>query len=346
MTENDRMERARRIRRMREGKRTDEDEEPGASEAAGEDPGAEAAGEDPGAEADGDDTSRRSAAPVDDPAQDPAESADGDTGSAEAAGSDVSEAMASVEDAGAAVPSAEEMAASVEDDPVPAEPDDSEAAREVAAARAARAAEVTEGLTGDETGAGTGAATEGEGPEAADAATAGEDVDDDGEPVDAGSATETGGARSTADHGASDGAEERTRVLEFTLEDEQYCLDISYIEEIVKGEYITRVPNTPEFVEGVVDLRGQITTILNPKVTIGKEDTEPGDLIVVFDGEAFEEQGYVGWIVDDVRQVSPVTDEEVNDPPMAEDYINGVIDRDEDEEFVVWTSPDLAFEEA
>ena len=140
--------------------------------------------------------------------------------------------------------------------------------------------------------------------------------------------------------------EPETRVLEFTLDDEQYCLDIEYIEEIVKHTSITRVPNTPEFVEGVVDLRGQITTILNPKVTIDKPNTEAGDLIVVFDGEAFEDQGHIGWVVDDVRQVSPVSDDEVNDPPMADDHINGVIDREDDDQFVIWTTPDLALEEA
>jgi purine-binding chemotaxis protein CheW len=136
-----------------------------------------------------------------------------------------------------------------------------------------------------------------------------------------------------------------TRVLEFTLDDEQYCLDIQYIEEIVKHTNITRVPNTPEFVEGVVDLRGQITTILNPKVTIDKPNKEAGDLIVVFDAEAFEDQGHIGWVVDDVHQVSPISDDQVNTPPMQEDYINGVIDRD-DGEFVIWTTPDLALEEA
>ncbi|MEF8783001.1 MAG: chemotaxis protein CheW [Haloarculaceae archaeon] len=137
-----------------------------------------------------------------------------------------------------------------------------------------------------------------------------------------------------------------TRVLEFTLADEQYCLDIEYIEEIVKEETLTRVPNTPDFVEGVVDLRGQITTLLNPKVAIGKDDQSAGGLIIVFDSEAFDDQGHIGWVVDDVRQVSPVTDDQVNDPPMGEDYINGVIDRDDDEEFVIWTTPDLALEEA
>jgi purine-binding chemotaxis protein CheW len=140
--------------------------------------------------------------------------------------------------------------------------------------------------------------------------------------------------------------EAETRVLEFTLADEQYCLDIEYIEEIVKEETVTRVPNTPAFVEGVVDLRGQITTILNPKVALEKGDRSPGDLIVVFDAGAFDDQGATGWVVDDVRQVSPVTDGQVNDPPMGEDYINGVIDRPDDEGFVIWTTPDLALDGA
>jgi purine-binding chemotaxis protein CheW len=144
---------------------------------------------------------------------------------------------------------------------------------------------------------------------------------------------------------AEETKEADTRILEFTLDDEQYCLDIQYIEEIVKHTAITRVPNTPDFVEGVVDLRGQITTILNPKVTIDKPNKEAGDLIVVFDGDAFEDQGHIGWVVDDVRQVSPISEDEVNDPPMQEDYINGVIDRD-DGKFVIWTTPDLALDEA
>jgi purine-binding chemotaxis protein CheW len=137
-----------------------------------------------------------------------------------------------------------------------------------------------------------------------------------------------------------------TRVLEFSLDGEHYCLDIEYIEEIVKEETVTRVPNTPEFVEGVVDLRGQITTILNPKVTIDKENTAAGELIVVFDEEAFDDQGHVGWVVDDVRQVSLVRESEVNQAPMEQQHVNGVIDRGEGEEFVVWTTPDLVLGEA
>ena len=149
-----------------------------------------------------------------------------------------------------------------------------------------------------------------------------------------------------ADEEGDDGGGKETRVLEFTLSDEHYCLDIEYIEEIVREETITRVPNTPAFVEGVVDLRGQITTILNPKVTIGKPDTTPGDLIVVFDSDAFEDQGHVGWVVDDVRQVSLISDAEVNDAPVEDEHINGVIDREDEDLFVVWTTPELVITEA
>jgi purine-binding chemotaxis protein CheW len=177
---------------------------------------------------------------------------------------------------------------------------------------------------------------------AADAATEAPTADEETE---ASTTEEPAGPAAGIAGDAEETKEADTRILEFTLDDEQYCLDIQYIEEIVKHTAITRVPNTPEFVEGVVDLRGQITTILNPKVTIDKPNKEAGDLIVVFDSEAFEDQGHIGWVVDDVRQVSPISEDQVNDPPMQEDYINGVIDRD-DGEFVIWTTPDLALEEA
>ena len=136
---------------------------------------------------------------------------------------------------------------------------------------------------------------------------------------------------------------EETRVLEFSLGDEQYCLDIEYVEEIVKRETVTRVPNTPDCVEGVVDLRGQITTILDPKVLLDIPESGSKDLIVVFDPEAFDDQGAVGWVVDDVNQVTPITEEEVNDSPVDQDHINGVVDRDG--EFVIWTTPELDLDE-
>jgi len=170
--------------------------------------------------------------------------------------------------------------------------------------------------------------------------------DAEADPAESDAATEVGAAARAGVAADATASEPETRVLEFTLDGEQYCLDIEYIEEIVKRDGVTRVPNTPEFVEGVVDLRGQITTILNPKVIIGTDDQARGELLLVFDAEEFDEQGHLGWVVDDVRQVSPVSDDEVNDPPVDDDHVECVIDRGEDEPFVVWTSPDLALDQA
>jgi purine-binding chemotaxis protein CheW len=139
-------------------------------------------------------------------------------------------------------------------------------------------------------------------------------------------------------------AENETRVLEFALGDERYCLDIEYVEEIVKRETVTRVPNTPDYVAGVVDLRGQITTILDPKVIFDIDVDGSEDLIVVFDPDGFDDQGAIGWLVDDVNQVMPVADSEVNPSPVEQDHVEGVVDRDG--EFVIWTTPEIAVEDA
>ena len=153
-------------------------------------------------------------------------------------------------------------------------------------------------------------------------------------------ATTEGGARAAAIDDDATQTEELVRVLEFALGDEYYCLDIDYVEEIVKRESVTRVPNTDDYVEGVVDLRGQITTILNPKEMMDIESDGSENLIVVFDAGVFEEQGAMGWIVDEVRQVVPVAESEVNTAPVDGEYINGVVDRDGEDEFVIWIEPD------
>jgi purine-binding chemotaxis protein CheW len=170
--------------------------------------------------------------------------------------------------------------------------------------------------------------------------------DSDGEAVSEDDVDTTGsavtGAANRAAASESDTGEE-TRVLEFTLGGEQYCLDIKYVEEIVERETVTRVPNTPDCVEGVVDLRGQITTILDPKVLLDIPEAGSTDRIVVFDPDEFDDQGAVGWVVDDVNQVTPVTDDQVNPSPVEQDHVNGVVDRDG--ELVIWTTPELDLDE-
>lgn len=147
---------------------------------------------------------------------------------------------------------------------------------------------------------------------------------------------------STSETTKEEEEEEETRVLEFFLGDERYCIDIDFVEEIVRSETITRVPNTPDHVRGVVDLRGQITTILDPKIATNIESDNTDQLIIVFDAEKFEEHGNIGWVVDGVNQVEPIIESDVKQSPVQKTHINGVIERDD--EFVIWTTPELALD--
>jgi purine-binding chemotaxis protein CheW len=132
---------------------------------------------------------------------------------------------------------------------------------------------------------------------------------------------------------------ESTQVLEFGLGDETYCLDIGYIDEIVDAGDLTAIPNSPRHVEGVMDLRGQTTTIIDPKKLLGVSGDAESERIVVFDPEAVEDGGTVGWTVDEVYQVRDVSPDQVDDATTATDEaVRGIVK--DDDRFVVWVEPD------
>ncbi|MFC6725120.1 chemotaxis protein CheW [Halobium palmae] len=131
-----------------------------------------------------------------------------------------------------------------------------------------------------------------------------------------------------------------TQVLEFGLGDESYCLDIGYIDEIVDAGELTRIPNSPPHVEGVMDLRGRTTSIIDPKKVF---DIRSGDghagrnRIVVFDPDEAGD-GAIGWMVDEVYQVISVDVDSLDESTLSEDEgVRGVVKRDD--RFVVWVDP-------
>jgi purine-binding chemotaxis protein CheW len=131
------------------------------------------------------------------------------------------------------------------------------------------------------------------------------------------------------------------QVLEFQLGEETYCVSIDYVTEIVDVGELTSVPNAPPHVEGVMDLRGRTTSIINPKVVFDIADGSEAARIIVFDPEiADDDQGAVGWLVDEVYQVSQVDPENVDQSPTTDDVksIRGVVKRDG--EFVIWVNPE------
>lgn len=129
------------------------------------------------------------------------------------------------------------------------------------------------------------------------------------------------------------------QVLEFKLGEETYCVSIAYVTEIVDIGTVTTVPNAPDHVEGVVDLRGRTTSIVNPKVIFGIDGEGAEQRVVVFDPGIFTDHAAAGWLVDEVYQVVQITPEQVDASPTGSGNgsIRGVIKRDDG--FVIWVDP-------
>jgi purine-binding chemotaxis protein CheW len=139
-----------------------------------------------------------------------------------------------------------------------------------------------------------------------------------------------------------DATDATEQVLEFSLGEATYCVDIDYVTEIVDVGDLTPLPNAPPYVEGVMDLRGRTTAVVDPTVVFDVDGTAAGDRrIVVFDPAIIGDRKATGWLVDEVYkvvQVDPETVAEAADP--GESPVRGVLGHDDDdEEFVIWVDP-------
>jgi len=128
-------------------------------------------------------------------------------------------------------------------------------------------------------------------------------------------------------------ADDETDVLEFSLADGRYCIDIAHVDEIVDAnEDVTPIPNSEAHVVGVVDLRGQTTTVVDPRVRLDEDgETEGSRIVVLSDHDA------TGLLVDDVHEVEAVAEADLDDSASSE-TTRGVVRRDD--RFVVWVDPD------
>lgn len=119
----------------------------------------------------------------------------------------------------------------------------------------------------------------------------------------------------------------------FTIGDEEYCIDIADIDEIVERGSLTALPNAADHFEGVMDLRGETTTIFNPRSYFDTaEADEGGTRILILD----REDQNVGWLVDSVHRVIEFTDEDV-ESNVSDGPVEGVL-RQEDG-FVILVDP-------
>ena len=125
--------------------------------------------------------------------------------------------------------------------------------------------------------------------------------------------------------------EREGKYLTFTLADEEYGIGILKIKEIIGMMTVTTVPQTPEFVKGVINLRGKVIPVIDLRLKFGMEPmdyTERTCIIVVeIDGTAGTVQ--IGTVVDSVSEVLNIKADEIEDTPtfgtrLNTDYILGM----------------------
>ncbi len=107
------------------------------------------------------------------------------------------------------------------------------------------------------------------------------------------------------------------KYLTFELAGEEYGIEILKVREIIGLLSITPVPRTPEYVRGVINLRGKVIPVVDPKLKFGMprtEDTRETCIIVVEVSHAGEAIS-TGILVDRVREVLDIKSEDIEDAP-------------------------------
>ncbi|SKA72754.1 purine-binding chemotaxis protein CheW [Clostridium sp. USBA 49] len=121
------------------------------------------------------------------------------------------------------------------------------------------------------------------------------------------------------------------KVLIFNINEEYYAADIMEIERILGYEEPTKLPDSPDFIEGVINYEGNILTIISlaKKFNIHSEVNKKDSKIIVAKQDNFK----IGIIVDVVSEVKDINEKDIENPPeiaygISKRYIKGLIKSD------------------
>ncbi|AEV68628.1 chemotaxis protein CheW [Acetivibrio clariflavus] len=120
---------------------------------------------------------------------------------------------------------------------------------------------------------------------------------------------------------------QKGRYLTFVIGKEVYGIEIKYVTEIINMQKITEVPELPDYVKGIINLRGKIIPVMDVRLRFRKEAKEYNDrtCIIVVDIEDIS----VGLIVDSVSEVLTISEDNIVPPPDTNTgfnnrYIKGI----------------------
>lgn len=111
------------------------------------------------------------------------------------------------------------------------------------------------------------------------------------------------------------------QIVIFTLGNERFALDTKLVHGIEKMMSITKVPNAPYYVKGLINLRGSIITVVDLKTLLNKENTDEEENIIIVEIN----QEKIGLIVNKVDEVIEIENDKIEKPVENNSYIKGII---------------------
>ena len=145
-----------------------------------------------------------------------------------------------------------------------------------------------------------------------------------------------------------EGINETRQYLSFKLEEEEFALDISKVREVLDFTKITKVPQTPDFMQGVINLRGSVVPVVDLNMKFGNKITNKTVNTRIIIGEVSIEgdNTVLGVLADSVNEVMELEPESIEPAPrigtrLNTDFIKGMGKREE--EFVMILDIDKVF---
>ncbi len=120
---------------------------------------------------------------------------------------------------------------------------------------------------------------------------------------------------------------QKDKYLTFNIGNEDYGIEICYVTEIVVMQEITQVPDMPEFIKGVINLRGNVISVMDMRSRFHLDDKEYDDRTCIIVVDVNEMQ--IGLIVDSVKEVVDIPAAQIDPPPathsgITTSYVQGM----------------------
>ena len=105
--------------------------------------------------------------------------------------------------------------------------------------------------------------------------------------------------------------------LTFILDEEVYAVDINQVREVLDYKEVTRVPRMPDFISGVINLRGGVVPVVDLRLKFGMEKAEKtvDTCIIIIEIMMGGELTHLGAIADSVQEVMTLEQDQIEPPP-------------------------------